>query len=174
MDAFFALPGRYDVGNEPGFMAPYPYLWAGRPDRTQLQIRTILASSFHSGPKGLPGNDDSGAMSSWYVFGKLGFYPIAAQDLYLIGSPAYRRVSIHLHNGRTFVIEAENNGTGTPYIASATWNGKPFTRAWFTHEELMQGGTLFLRMSATPTRWGTEEPPPSLSSQRDEKLKASN
>jgi len=163
MDAFFNLPGRYDVGNEPGFLAPYLYLWAGRPDRTQAQMRTILASSYHSGPKGLPGNDDSGAMSSWYVFGKLGFYPNAAQDVYLIGSPAFRRVSIHLGNGRTFTIEAEGNGPDKPYIAAATWNGKPFSRAWFTHEELMQGGTLHFTMSATPTRWGAGDPPPSSS-----------
>lgn len=163
MDAFFSLPGRYDVGNEPGFLAPYLYIWGGRPDRTQIQIRSILASSYHSGPKGLPGNDDSGAMSSWYAFGKMGFYPVAAQDIYLIGSPAYKRVSIRLSNGRTFVIETEGNGPNKPYIASATWNGKPYGRAWFTHEQLMRGGTLRLEMSLTPTRWGTTDRPPSLS-----------
>ena len=163
MDAFFDLPGRYDVGNEPGFLAPYLYIWAGRPDRTQFQIRDILAKNYHSGQKGLPGNDDSGAMSSWYAFGKMGFYPVAAQDVYVIGSPAFKRVSIHLSNGRTFAIETENNAPDRPYIASATWNGKPYQRAWFTHEELMQGGTLHLRMSATPTHWGSDEPPPSLS-----------
>jgi predicted alpha-1,2-mannosidase len=166
MDAFFDLPDRYDVGNEPGFLAPYLYIWAGRPDRTQVQIRAILAKNYHSGPKGLPGNDDSGAMSSWYAFGKMGFYPNAAQDVYLIGSPAYNRVSIHLPNGRTFVIETEGNAPDKPYIASATWNGKPYTRAWFTHEELMQGGTLHFKMSATPTHWGADEPPPSLSTMK--------
>lgn len=163
MDAFFALPGRYDVGNEPGFLAPYLYIWAGRPDRTQFQIRRILAECYHSGPNGLPGNDDSGAMSSWYVFGKLGFYPNAAQDVYLIGSPAFTRASIRLPNGRTFTIETEGNGPDKPYIASATWSGVPFNRAWFTHEELMQGGTLHLVMSATPSRWATTAPPPSIS-----------
>jgi predicted alpha-1,2-mannosidase len=169
MDAFFSLPDRYDVGNEPGFLAPYLYIYAGRPDRTQFQIRDILAKNYHSGPKGLPGNDDSGAMSSWYVFGKMGFYPVAAQDVYLIGSPAFNRVSIHLPNGRTFTIEAEGNGPDKPYIASAAWNGKPYTRSWFTHEELMQGGTLRFKMSATPTQWGAAEPPPSLSTAKASK-----
>jgi predicted alpha-1,2-mannosidase len=163
MDAFFRLPGRYDVSNEPGFLTPYLYIWAGRPDRTQSQIRAILAKSYHSGRKGLPGNDDSGAMSSWYVFGKMGIYPNAAQDVYLIGSPAYRRTTIQLAHGRTFTIETEGNGPDTPYIASATWNGQTYSRAWFTHEQLMQGGTLRLVMSATPTRWGSSEPPPSMS-----------
>lgn len=162
MDAFFDLSGRYDVGNEPGFLAPYLYLWAGRPDHTQSRVRSILAQSYHSGPRGLPGNDDSGAMSSWYVFGKLGFYPNAAQDVYLIGSPAFRQATIHLPNGHTFVIETEGNSPSTPYIANATWNGRPYARTWFTHEQLMQGGTLQLTMSSTPAHWGAAEPPPSM------------
>jgi predicted alpha-1,2-mannosidase len=160
MDAFFTLPQHYDVSNEPGFLAPYLYLWAGRPDRTQSQLRAILAQSYHSGPKGLPGNDDSGAMSSWYAFGKMGIYPNAAQDVYLIGSPAYRRVTSRLANGRTFTIETKGAG---PYIASATWNGQPYPKAWFTHEQLEQGGTLRFSMSATPKTWGSTEPPPSMS-----------
>ena len=82
--------------------------------------------------------------------------------MYLIGSPAYRRASIHLANGKTFTVEAEGNAKDKPYIASATWNGKPYTRAWFTHEELMQGGTLRFVMSSTPTHWGQAEPPPSM------------
>ena len=66
LDAFFDVPGRYDVGNEPGFLAPYLYIWAGRPDKTDARVRQIIAASYHAGPDGLPGNDDSGAMSSWY------------------------------------------------------------------------------------------------------------
>ena len=162
MDAFFDLPGRFDVSNEPGFLTPYLYIWAGRPDRTQSRVRKILARDYHSGPRGLPGNDDSGAMSSWYVFGKLGFFPNAAQDVYLIGSPSFRRAALQLANGHTFVIETEGNSPSAPYIASATWNGKLYQRAWFTHEQLMQGGTLHLVMSKTPTRWGAAEPPPSM------------
>jgi predicted alpha-1,2-mannosidase len=162
MDSFFDLPSRYDVGNEPGFLAPYLYIWAGQPEQTQDRIRAILAKNYHSGPRGIPGNDDSGAMSSWYAFGKLGIYPNAAQDVYLIGSPAFPHVTMHLANGRDFSIEARNNSAQTPYIASATWNGHPYTRAWFTHEQLMQGGTLVLTMSPTPTPWGSIEPPPSM------------
>jgi predicted alpha-1,2-mannosidase len=162
MDAFFKLPGVYDVGNEPGFLAPYLYLWAGRPDRTQSLIREIVTKNYHSGPKGLPGNDDSGAMSSWYAFGKMGFYPVAAQDLYLIGSPAFASATLHLANGRHFTVETVGNSTVNPYIASATWNGQPWQQAWFTHEQLMQGGTLRLTMSANPTAWGADAPPPSM------------
>jgi predicted alpha-1,2-mannosidase len=162
MEAFFTAPGRYDVGNEPGFLAPYLDIWAGRPDRTQYWIRAILAKNYHSGSGGLPGNDDSGAMSSWYAFGKLGFYPNAAQDVYLIGSPAYQAVDIHLSNGRTLTIEAPATSATKQYIQSATWNGKPLTCAWFTHEQLMQGGTLRFEMSDKPSTWGSDAPPPSL------------
>jgi predicted alpha-1,2-mannosidase len=172
MDAFFDLPGRYDVGNEPGFLAPYLYIWAGRPDHTQARIRSILARSYHSGPKGLPGNDDSGAMSSWYAFGKMGFYANAAQDVYLIGSPAFHRVTIDLANGRHFIIETKGNPATNPYIAQATWNGRPYSRAWFTHEQLMNGGTLLLTMSPTPTNWGSTDPPPSISDGRQSSTQA--
>src|SRR5581483_1966936 len=72
LDAFFDVPGRYDVGNEPGFLAPYLYIWAGRPDKTDEHVRAIIAKSYHAGMSGLPGNDDSGAMSSWYAFGQIG------------------------------------------------------------------------------------------------------
>jgi predicted alpha-1,2-mannosidase len=166
LDAFFAVPGRYDVGNEPGFLSPYLYIWAGRQDRTADQIRRILAVSYHAGPKGLPGNDDSGAMSSWYAFGKLGFYPNAGQDVYVIGSPAYPEASIHLANGKTFTIVAKNVSVANKYIASAEWDGKPYTKAWFRHEDLMRGGRLVFTMSAQPSSWGDKEPPPSSSTEK--------
>lgn len=163
MDVFFSHRGYYDVGNEPGFLSPYLFLWAGRPDRTQFWIRKILDVSYHSGPLGLPGNDDSGAMSSWYAFGRMGFYPVAAQDVYLIGSPSYPSATLHLANGRSFTVESVDGGPGRPYIKAAYWNGKPYARVWFTHEELMQGGTLRLMMSDTPSNWGAASRPPSLS-----------
>ena len=166
LDAFFAVPGRYAVGNEPGFLSPYLYVWAGRQDRTADQITRILASSYHAGEDGLPGNDDSGAMSSWYAFGKMGFYPNAGQDVYIIGSPAFPELTIALANGRTFTIEARNVSATNRFIASAEWNGRPYTRAWFRHEDIMRGGRLVLKMSASSTLWATGSLPPSASSAR--------
>ena len=163
MDAFFAGPDRYDVTNEPGFLSPYLYIWAGRQDRTADQIRAILANSFHAGRQGLPGNDDSGAMSSWYAFGKMGFYPNAGQDVYLIGSPAFPEVSIHLGNGKTFVIEAKNVTAENKYIARAEWNGQPYAKAWFRNQDIMRGGRLVLTMSAQPAPSATGDLPPSSS-----------
>jgi predicted alpha-1,2-mannosidase len=161
LDAFFDVPGRYDVGNEPGFLAPYLYIWAGRPDKTASHLRQIIAASYHAGPSGLPGNDDSGAMSSWYAFGQIGIFPNAGQDIYLIGSPAYSQTSLHFASGRSFVIEARNLIPGNIYVASATLNGKPLDRAWLHHREIVGGGRLVLTMANAPTHWAEHDLPPS-------------
>ena len=161
LDAFFAVSKRYDVGNEPGFLTPYLYLWAGRPDETDAHVRKIIADSFHAGLRGLPGNDDSGAMSSWYAFGEMGIFPNAGQDVYLIGSPAYPETTLHLAGGRDFVIEAKNISAGNIYVTAATLNGKPLDRAWLCHNEIAAGGRLVLTMAATPGHWAEHDPPPS-------------
>ncbi len=156
---------RYDVGNEPGFLSPYLYNWIGEQPSTAKTIRTILPKSYHTGLAGLPGNDDSGAMGSFLVFNQMGFFPVAAQNFYLIGSPTFPRSSITLANGKTFSVVAENTSPTNVYIAEATWNGKPYQRAWFTHDQLMAGGELKLTMSDKPTHWDTGAPPPSMSDQ---------
>jgi predicted alpha-1,2-mannosidase len=161
LDAFFDVPDRYDVGNEPGFLAPYLYNWAGRPDKTAEHVRAIIAKSYHTGPSGLPGNDDSGAMSSWFAFGQIGIYPNAGQDVYLIGSPAYPRTTLHLADGKDFVIEATNVSAKNLYIISAQLNGKPLDRAWLRHAEIVAGGRLVLTMSSTPAHWAESDLPPS-------------
>jgi predicted alpha-1,2-mannosidase len=163
LDAFFSGAHRFDVNNEPGFLSPYLYNWAGDQSRSAYQVRQILAKSFHAGRKGLPGNDDSGAMSSWYIFSRLGFFPNAGQDVYLIGSPAYPEATIHLGNGRTFTVIAKNVSAENMYIASAQLNGKPLTQSWFRIEDIEHGGTLTLTMTSTPTHWDTGAPPPSTS-----------
>lgn len=161
LDAFFAVPGRYDVGNEPGFLTPYLYNWAGRPDKTDEHVRAILAASYHAGLRGLPGNDDSGAMSSWYIFGQIGIFPNAGQPVYLIGSPAYARTVLHLTGGKDFVIEARNLSPKNIYVTSATLDGKPLDRAWLHHSEIAAGGRLVLTMSSAPGTWGHTDLPPS-------------
>lgn len=167
LDLFFA-PGeaqryRYDVGNEPGFLAPYLYNWIGDQSSTARTIRAILPASYHTGPDGLPGNDDSGAMGSFLVFNQMGFFPVAAQNVYLIGSPLFARSSIDLGNGKTFSIVAEDGSPNRIYIAKATWNGRPYQRSWFTHDQLMAGGELRLKMTDKPTHWDTGPAPPSMS-----------
>lgn len=159
LDQFFAEK-HFDMGNEPDFHAPFLYNSAGAPWRTQAQVRSLLATWFSARPDGLPGNDDSGAMSAWYVFGALGLYPVAPGDgVYQLSSPLFDRTTIHLHpgffKGRTFVIEAQQGGEANLYIQSAQLNGKALTRPWLTHQELGEGGQLVLQMGPTPSNWGT-------------------
>jgi predicted alpha-1,2-mannosidase len=167
LDLFFAAGAagryRYDVGNEPGFLAPYLYNWIGDQSSTAKTIRAILPASYHTGLGGLPGNDDSGAMGSFLVFNQMGFFPVAAQDFYLIGSPTFPRSSIILANGKTFSVVAENSSPANVYIAKAMWNGKLYQRSWFTHDQLMAGGELRLTMTDKPTHWDTGSAPPSMS-----------
>jgi predicted alpha-1,2-mannosidase len=156
---------HYDVGNEPGFLLPILYVWAGRHDKTADRVAAIRRRHFGTGRAGLPGNDDSGAMSAWYAFHMMGFFPIAGQDFYVISTPAIPETAIDLGGGHIFRVVAEGlDGTDrTRYIQSATLNGKPLTRAWFRHQEISSGATLILKMGDKPSRWGSLDPPPSTS-----------
>ena len=169
LDFFFATKppddSMFRIGNEPDFFIPYMYIWAGRPDKTAKIIRQTL-DQFHDrhGGAWIPGNDDAGAMSSWYIFGVAGFYPNAGTDLYLIGSPVFPKITFHMENGKDFVVVAKNlfQLRKNKYVQSATLNGKPLNRAWFRHCDIRDGGTLILTMGKKPSGWGTKNPPPSV------------
>jgi predicted alpha-1,2-mannosidase len=172
LDAFFDNPptrdpgfksGLYNHNNEPDFLAAFLYIHAGRPARTQELVRRILATEYTTGRGGLPGNDDSGAMSSWYVWGAIGLYPNAGQPFYYLCSPLFQRSTISLAGGRKFVIEAPETSDGNAYIQSATLNGQPLDRGWLKHEEIARGGRLILHLGPKPSEWGRANRPPSMS-----------
>jgi len=152
---------HFDMTNEPGFLIPMLYHWAGRPDLSVDRIVDYREKGFFDGRGGLPANDDSGAMSSWLMFQMLGIFPVAGQDLYLIGSPVFPESKLDLGNGHTLRIVADGAGTqGTNrYVQAATLNGHPIDRAWLRHGEIAQGGTLHLTMGPQPTAWGRSPPP---------------
>jgi predicted alpha-1,2-mannosidase len=149
----------YTQGNEPDMLAPYTYIYAGRQDKTAERVRRILASEYHTGRGGLPGNDDAGTLSSWYLWSSMGLYPVAGQPLYLIGSPVFSRSKLHLGNGETFMIVAEGVSEAAKYVQAAELNGRPLHRAWLTHQQIMAGGELLLHMGDTPKPWDTEPAP---------------
>lgn len=157
--------GHFDVTNEPGFLMPVLYNWAGRPDHTADVISQLLEKAFTAQRSGIPGNDDSGAMSSWFIFNSLGFYPNAGQDVYLIGTPSFPAAEIHLANGKTLRILAKNLDPErlNHYVHSATLNGAPLDQSWFRHSAIANGGTIELTMGPAPSAWATRNPPPSLS-----------
>ena len=157
--------GQFVMGNEPSFHIPYLYNYAGQPWKTQKRIRMLLESWFRNDLMGIPGDEDGGGMASFVVFSQLGFYPVTPGiPIYTIGSPVFTKSSIKLENGKTFTVIAENASWSNKYIQSATLNGETLNRTWFTHQDLVNGGTLKLVMGDRPNKsWGLESPPPSAS-----------
>lgn len=149
--------GQYAHGNEPSHHMAYLYSYAGAPWKTQRRVRTIVDSLYTTGPAGLCGNEDCGQMSAWYVFSALGFYPVTpGSTIYAIGSPLFPKTTITLPNGNTFIIMAGGVSDENVYIQSATWNGRPYTRSFLTHEDVMAGGELAFVMGPAPNEsWGT-------------------
>lgn len=162
LDQFFQGAGNYDPGNEPDMLAPWLYIHAGRPDRTQSVVRDLLDKYYKPGRSGLPGNDDAGAMSSWFVWASMGLYPNAGQPYYYIGSPVFTRVRIAVGQKKLFTIEAPGANAANRYVQSARLNGRPLNRAWITHDELVAGGRLELELGPSPSNWASKERPPSV------------
>jgi predicted alpha-1,2-mannosidase len=185
LDEFFTTPyhpkgicrdctgviGQYVQGNQPDQQSAYYYVWGGKPWKTQRLIRQILAEMYGSDSYGYgyPGMDDQGATSSWYTLSAMGFYPVdPSSNDYIIGSPLFDKVQISMGNGKKFEIVAHNNSTENMYIQSATLNGKPWNKSWFSHSDIQDGAVLVLNMGphANPS-WGNAQDaaPPSMSSQ---------
>lgn len=153
LDTFFEN-NYYDVGNEPSFLTSCLYHWVGRPDLSSMQTRKIIDSNYNSSRSGIPGNDDSGSMSSWLAFHMMGIYPNAGHSYYLITAPYFKQTIIHQENGKDFVIKAEKLSDKNVYIQSATLNGKPFNQAWLEHSDIVSGGELVFKMGSKPSDWG--------------------
>jgi putative alpha-1,2-mannosidase len=183
LDEFFTTPynpkgncrdctgviGQYVQGNQPDQQTAYYYDWGGQPWKTQELVRRILRDMYGSDKYGLahPGMDDQGSTSSWYVMSAMGFYPVdPARSEYIIGSPIFDEVTIHMGPGKDFVIVANNNSEKNLYIQSATLNGKPLNKPWFSHADIANSGRLVFQMGPAPNKsWGSapDAAPPSMS-----------
>ncbi|SHM48896.1 alpha-1,2-mannosidase, putative [Chitinophaga jiangningensis] len=152
------LVGQYSMGNEPSFFIPYLYNYTKSPWKTQQRIRLLLKTWFDDNIFGIPGDEDGGGMSAFVVFSSIGFYPVTPGDpVYTIGSPVFSKVRVHLKNGKDFTVIANNCSEVNKYIQSARLNGVTINTPWFTHDQLMSGGTLELEMGSKPNkRWGIE------------------
>ena len=151
--------GQFVMGNEPSFHIPYLYNYAGQPWKTQKRIRMLMESWFRNDLMGVCGDEDGGGMSAFYVFSALGFYPATPGiPVYSIGSPIFTKSTIKLDNGKTFTVLARNSSWENKYIQSAKLNGNEHNKSWFSHDDLMNGGTLELIMGNRPNKnWGVEE-----------------
>ena len=161
------LIGLFSQGNEPDFHIPYLYDFSGQPWKTAFRVRQIMDVWYTADTHGVPGDDDGGATSSWYVLSALGFFPeCAGSPIYELGSPIFQHSTIRLGNGKLFTITAHHVSAQNKYIQSALLNGKPLNTAWFHHADIANGGSLVLEMGPKPNyQWGIApaDAPPSFS-----------
>jgi predicted alpha-1,2-mannosidase len=153
------------MGNELCMGIPWAYNFAGAPARTQKVVRRIQDELFTDKPSGLPGNDDAGSLSSWYVFSVLGLYPaIPGVGGLVVGSPVFPKVTIRRDNGATIQIFGEQTSAENCYVQSLTVNGQAWTSPWLPWSHLATGGTLNFKLGSQPTSWGADlkQAPPSF------------
>lgn len=151
------LIGQYAHGNEPGHHTVYLYPYVGQQWKTARLVRRILGEMYTDRPDGLAGNEDCGQMSSWYVLSAMGFYPVnPALGIYVLGSPAFDRVTLRTHGGKRFTVIAENNSEENIYIQSAELDGRPYPYSYIRHADLLRGGTLRLKMGPKPSDFGSD------------------
>ncbi|KAA1260257.1 Glycosyl hydrolase family 92 [Rubripirellula obstinata] len=147
------LIGQYAHGNEPSHHITHMYNHVGQPWKTQKLVDEILTTLYFNDPNGLSGNEDCGQMSAWYILNAMGFYSFCPGDpTYSIGRPMFDKVKIDLADGKKFTVLAVNNNADNKYIQSAKLNGSTLKSPFFTHQQLMQGGTLELEMGPEPNQ----------------------
>ncbi len=153
---------QYAPGNEHDLQTSWMYAHAGQPSKVQ-SVQRQLQGAFRPTIDGLPGNDDLGSLSAWYVWSALGLGPVTpGAPLYVVGSPLFERAELDLPGKKDVVIEAPGASLAGKYVQSATLGGKPLDSAWLTHSALRKGGTLRLEMGLQPSAWGTATRPPSV------------
>jgi putative alpha-1,2-mannosidase len=158
--------GRFEgLNNEPDMDAPWAYHYAGRPDRTAEVVHAVVHQQFGVGRGGLPGNDDSGGLSSWYVWATLGLFPVAGQNVFLVSTPAVRESEIETGDA-TFRVRTEGfrqpEASGpAQYVQSIALDGRTLERTWLRGQELHRGGDLVITLGDDPAAWRRAVRPPS-------------
>jgi len=151
--------GQYAHGNQPAQHIIYLYNYSGESWKTQYWVRETMNRLYQPTLDGYCGDEDNGQTSAWYIFSALGFYPVTpATDQYVLGAPLFKKATIHLENGKTIDINADNNSDENRYVKSLKFNGKKYSKNWLSHEELMKGATLKFDMISQPNKErGTDE-----------------
>jgi predicted alpha-1,2-mannosidase len=155
-----------EMNNEPSIGAPWLYLFAGHPDKTQQIIRETIKVLWKDTPPGIPGNDDLGAMSAWFVWASMGMHPIApGRAELLLASPLFPRVVVRRANGKTITITAPAANIDAFYVQSLKVNGQPSTKPWLPESFVANGGTIDYVLGPQPNpAWGSKpaDAPPSF------------
>ena len=155
LDSLFAKK-EYWHGNEPGHQIPFMYNYTASPWKTTQQVHQILKEEYSEGAGGLSGNDDAGQMSAWYVLSAMGFYPLnAVSDEYLLSVPLFENVKISLPDQGVFEVVRHQPTEKAVFIKNVTLNGKPYSKTFIRHADLMNGGKLEFFLAHQPGSWGT-------------------
>ena len=167
--------GQYAHGNQPIQHMIYLYNYAGEPWKAQYWVREAMNRLYNAAPDGYCGDEDNGQTSAWYIFSAMGFYPVCpATDQYVIGAPLFKKIILRLENGKTVTIDAPLNSAANRYISNTSFNGKPYSKNWFSHAELVKGAVINFSMSAVPNKSKGINPadfPYSLSTEQKEVTK---
>ncbi len=162
--------GQYAHGNQPIQHMIYLYDYAGKPWKTQYWVRETMNRMYLPTPDGYCGDEDNGQTSAWYVFSALGFYPVTpASDQYALGAPLFKKITLHLENGKTTTINAPKNSAQNRYVEGMKIGGKTYDKNWLSHSEIMKGETIDFDMGPEPNKKrGTkkEDFPYSLSNEK--------
>ncbi|MEU2060169.1 GH92 family glycosyl hydrolase [Streptomyces sp. NPDC013455] len=167
-DGDWAFTGRggtkSELDNEPSINVPYLYDYAGAPYKTQETVRAAMRRLWSTEPGGIPGNDDLGAMSAWYVFSALGMYPqVPSRAELVLASPLFERIEISRPEGNDISVRAAGAAADAPYVHSLKVDGRGSDRPWLPASFVRDGGRLDYTLSAVPDRgWGADSPPPSF------------
>jgi predicted alpha-1,2-mannosidase len=153
------LIGQYAHGNEPSHHMAYLFNYVGMPWRTQELIHKICTEFYTNSPDGLIGNEDCGQMSAWYILSSMGIYPVCpGSGEYVLGTPLFDEVTIHLENGKKFVVKAKRNNPDDKYVTATKLNGASSTKSYLLHTDIMKGGELEFTLSDQPGKtWGIGE-----------------
>jgi predicted alpha-1,2-mannosidase len=145
--------GQYAHGNQPIQHMIYLYNYSSQPWKAQYWVREVLNRLYKPTPDGYCGDEDNGQTSAWYVFSALGFYPVCpATTQYVLGAPLFKKATLYLENDEQFVINAADNSAANRYVQSAMLNGKQWSNNWIDHFDIQKGGTLHIKMGASPDK----------------------
>jgi predicted alpha-1,2-mannosidase len=141
--------GQYAHSNQPVHHILYIFAAAGRPDRTQHYVRRVLNELYT--PDDFPGDEDTGSMAAWFLLSSMGFYPLCpGKAEYVLGSPLFDKVTLHLADGKTVTLEAPGQSDAAKYVGSVAINGTAHNSVYLSHDDLMRGGRIVFRMQEQP------------------------
>ncbi len=147
----------YYMGNEMSFNAPWAYNWAGAPASSQYIVQKLMDVTFGTGRDGLPGNDDMGALSSWYVFAALGMYPTVGSSSGLaLSTPQFQAATVWLKN-KPVRITTDRDAATDPFIAAMTVDGTAQQGSWLPLRSIKNGADLAVTLSTRPTSWASAD-----------------